>query len=358
MEKNIKDRMSSLLERLGLTQDEFQDCCGLGAGFVSRITPMIRKKSLDKIKEQFPDVNIDWLVTGRGEMFGEQPEVTTSGVGERLHQFALSLSLSDRQFERATGLSNGYLNKAAQAMTPKIRMMLRSKFPFLNLDWVTTGIGNMMSTGSDEAVNASVKDRLKIFVTSIGIGESRFLSQCGLAAKKVDGLPKVLSDEALSAISEAYPRLNVGWLVSGEGNMLTEMPLSKKDAIPLVRYNQRDIFALRHTDEAFLKSLPGIRTPGGAVAFEISEEDLPCTELAKKDVVAFLEIAKGKLLASPKTGALYAFVAPTGVTLNILQSVDVEKLTVTVQTPNGIIEKSLTEIGKAFEAVWLIRPLS
>ena len=56
----------------------FEREAGLANGFVDKTNARMRKSSLTAISQRFPQLNTDWLLTGRGEMLQEvttvQPE--------------------------------------------------------------------------------------------------------------------------------------------------------------------------------------------------------------------------------------------------------------------------------------------
>lgn len=370
MRETIKDRMTALLRELGLTHGEFQEKCGLGGGFVSRISPMTRKSSFDKIKETFPQVNVNWLITGKGEMFGDEPAVDGLTVGERLHAFAVSQGLNDRQFERAADLANGYLTKASDTITPKMRLQLSGKFPFLNLEWLVTGTGNMLSACGSVAASVSAKDRLRHFVSSIGIGESRFLARCGLSVKRVDALPRMIPDDILTQIGNAYPSLNIEWLLSGNGQMERQTTEAKNADIPLVPFVPSQMqaeYVMRHSDRVFVASLPKLPMStlcnGGFVAFEVTDnamDDGSSNAILKGDTAICREIPMGELLASTDLykDKRFAFVTTDGVLIRAVKECDTSVLTVTLHPSNsafGDIKLSVSDIGKVLVVEWVLR---
>lgn len=67
-------------------------------------------------------------------------------VSERLKAFARSQGLSTAAFERACGLSNGYVGKAkGNFETDTLDSILRA-YPTLNKDWLLTGEGDMVTS--------------------------------------------------------------------------------------------------------------------------------------------------------------------------------------------------------------------
>lgn len=68
--------------------------------------------------------------------------------------------------------------------------------------------------------NQSVKDRLKLFIVFKNISVREFERKIEAAYGFVGNMSKSTSPEKIMRISNAYPELNVKWLLSGEGEML------------------------------------------------------------------------------------------------------------------------------------------
>lgn len=66
--QTIKDRITLFLEYKKIGQAKFSEIAGLSKGFVNNIGDNTTKRSLDKIKEAFPELNSNWLLTGEGSM--------------------------------------------------------------------------------------------------------------------------------------------------------------------------------------------------------------------------------------------------------------------------------------------------
>lgn len=64
----MKERLKEYLKISRITQREFCDTIGVVHSYLSSINKDIPNKKLLKIKEIYPDLNIEWLVTGRGNM--------------------------------------------------------------------------------------------------------------------------------------------------------------------------------------------------------------------------------------------------------------------------------------------------
>lgn len=88
--------------------------------------------------------------------------------------------------------------------------------------------------------NQTIKDRIKIFINYLGIGQSKFEKECNLSNGYINNLKGNIGTSKLEYILKTHPELNINWLVYGEGEMLkTTLPTVKqtnnpKEGIPLI----------------------------------------------------------------------------------------------------------------------------
>lgn len=68
--------------------------------------------------------------------------------------------------------------------------------------------------------NQSVKERISIFLTYLGMGQRKFEKECGLSNGYVNNIRQSITPKKLQQISLRFPELNPGWLMTGEGEML------------------------------------------------------------------------------------------------------------------------------------------
>lgn len=64
----IKERLIAFIKAMGLKNAEFERMCNLSNGFVQNTNDKIRKSSLNQISATFPLLNMDWVISGNGEM--------------------------------------------------------------------------------------------------------------------------------------------------------------------------------------------------------------------------------------------------------------------------------------------------
>ena len=70
----------------------------------------------------------------------------------------------------------------------------------------------------------NVKERLKKFIASKGLGQKAFEIECGLSNGYVNNIRRSVTIEKARQILERYPELNISWLMTGEGEMLRTSP--------------------------------------------------------------------------------------------------------------------------------------
>lgn len=69
MEETVKSRILKLLEGLGIGQKTFEQTCGLSNGYINNLKSSPTVPVLQKIIGRYPNVNLEWLISGNGNMF-------------------------------------------------------------------------------------------------------------------------------------------------------------------------------------------------------------------------------------------------------------------------------------------------
>lgn len=67
-EDELKDRLLLFIDYLGISQRTFEGECGLGNGTISNIKKGLGSVNLEKIINAYPELNIEWLISGKGRM--------------------------------------------------------------------------------------------------------------------------------------------------------------------------------------------------------------------------------------------------------------------------------------------------
>lgn len=68
MEENVKDRLLLFLKNRRINNSEFGRMFDVSTAYVSSIRKSISPEMLDKLRSRFPELSIEWLLTGDGQM--------------------------------------------------------------------------------------------------------------------------------------------------------------------------------------------------------------------------------------------------------------------------------------------------
>lgn len=71
MEQTVKQRLITFIRYKGLSQAKFEKSIGASNGFVNNISKGIGAEKLQRILNEFPELNSAWLLYGEGEMLKE-----------------------------------------------------------------------------------------------------------------------------------------------------------------------------------------------------------------------------------------------------------------------------------------------
>lgn len=71
MENTIKERLILFCKKINISRSALARSIGVSATYVGSIRKSIAPDKLQRIAEVYPDLNIDWLITGQGEMLRE-----------------------------------------------------------------------------------------------------------------------------------------------------------------------------------------------------------------------------------------------------------------------------------------------
>lgn len=74
-EEGLKERLLYFINSIGIEKSVFERNTGLSNGFVDKTSNKTRSKSLENISNTYPQLNIDWLKTGEGEMLKSKENI-------------------------------------------------------------------------------------------------------------------------------------------------------------------------------------------------------------------------------------------------------------------------------------------
>lgn len=80
----------------------------------------------------------------------------------------------------------------------------------------------------------SVKERLIMFIQYKHLSKNKFEELCGLSKRYVSNISQSIQPDVVKKISLNFPELNMGWILTGEGEMLkTENEEPKTEVLHL-----------------------------------------------------------------------------------------------------------------------------
>lgn len=74
MQTSVKERLVEFIKYKRISQRKFQETAMISNGFVSNIKKSIASDTIVKISKAYPELNIDWLLEGEGEMIKDVSE--------------------------------------------------------------------------------------------------------------------------------------------------------------------------------------------------------------------------------------------------------------------------------------------
>lgn len=105
----MKERLLEYIEYKKLKNTDFEKRAGLSNGFVNNFGDNIREKTLQKISDAFPDLNIDWWKTGLGTMINNSQEIITQGNGNHnINGVNGNVTISHNEFSNMIELQKNY----------------------------------------------------------------------------------------------------------------------------------------------------------------------------------------------------------------------------------------------------------
>lgn len=74
----VKERIIHYLKKSKITQSEFCKRVGLSSGYIGAMRKSFQPGTINKIVIEFPDLDITWLLTGKGEMLNSETKEPNS----------------------------------------------------------------------------------------------------------------------------------------------------------------------------------------------------------------------------------------------------------------------------------------
>lgn len=101
-----------------------------------------------------------------------------------------------------------------------------------------------------------IKDRIMQFIELKGITRNKFETSCGLPVRYVSNIGKSIQSDAIKKIILTYPEINLHWLITGEGDILSQKSAVNvgNEKFRMNPNNSEDVVGLMSILSRFLKN--------------------------------------------------------------------------------------------------------
>lgn len=77
-----KERLKEFVSKQGLGQNAFEKKVGIAVGYLASKSISVTSDTIEKVVDNFPDLNLDWLITGEGDMLKNSGAMAGSNQGD------------------------------------------------------------------------------------------------------------------------------------------------------------------------------------------------------------------------------------------------------------------------------------
>lgn len=145
METTVLQRIRSIIKFYSLSDRRFAEVINLPQTTISSLFKRGNEPNVSivqSILNAYTDISPGWLLTGKGSMLKSE-QITT--VKERLNHFIKEENLNASEFIDSIGMSFPYFSEMKGSMRESQLKAIVEKYPQLNIEWLTTGEGQMFN---------------------------------------------------------------------------------------------------------------------------------------------------------------------------------------------------------------------
>lgn len=107
---NVKERLKKFIKSQNLKISDFEKSINASNGYINSISKGIGVDKLELIIENYPILNIEWLLTGNGSMLKDIPSVSLGAEAERDESELISkLRKQIEGLERELEMQRGFI---------------------------------------------------------------------------------------------------------------------------------------------------------------------------------------------------------------------------------------------------------
>lgn len=175
MEQTVKERLISFIKSKNKTIASFEREIGVSSGYIKNISRSIQPDILENIANIYPDLNIEWLMVGRGSMLKEETVDHDNANKERIEDIigiandtvihnrfldvinSMNLSASDIKLRLGFNLEDiAQIIANRKEMTVKFLQVFCREFS-VSSDYILNGIGQAVieRASSNDALSST-----------------------------------------------------------------------------------------------------------------------------------------------------------------------------------------------------------
>ena len=222
----------------------------------------------------------------------------------------------------------------------------------------------------------NTRERLKLYLSSIGISEGNLEKEAGLSTGFVSKVGDSIRTKSLEKILGKFPDLNTSWLLTGEGPMFKSsignqdevkvVQPSEGMMVPLVGQYAHGGYMSGFADNGYMDSLPKVPFPmdeehhGEYVCFEVrgdSMDDGMRHSYAQGDIVLCRNVDRLYWMKKLHYNAWNAFVIvhKEGIVLKQIVAHDVERGIITVHSYNPYYEDFDIDLRDVYQILNVVK---
>lgn len=142
------------------------------------------------------------------------------GVKQRIKELISYLGISQKEFEKKIGASNGYVNSISKSIGGEYLRNIMREFSNVNEDWLLYGEGNMLK--NEDFVMDDFNTRLNDVIRHLGLTQKKLADEIGTSQSAISAIAngtRPMTEGFACRMERAYG-VNAYWLLTGNGEML------------------------------------------------------------------------------------------------------------------------------------------
>lgn len=162
MSSGVKERLSQYLEFVGDSKSEFGRKIGVSNAYISSMRKSIDPDKIQSIAFNYPNLNIEWLLTGNGDMIKgpSNTEKLADRISEVLGNLEYETIPNAASFFGVTYMElELFTNQLFFPSTPFDFVRFLKEFPEFKLQWILTGEGDKF-IGDEQECLRIIKERI------------------------------------------------------------------------------------------------------------------------------------------------------------------------------------------------------